>query len=358
MSIYSLPVEALSSERPPLGGNLVGDDLAGFPPHPRMSADIADADQRKGSSASVARARRSEAVKAHENEELRPGGSYPELKRQSHTELSGNCGRWCLKGKCQLGGHRFTRPLICGYEWCVNCGQDGSDAHKKRKAPWIEKVMSAESWLYLVFTLPPEIRANYRTKKKLAALGVAVKRLLQRVGFDRGLRRDHFFGDRSRVYHPHVNVLVPGEWMDAVTLARIKRSFAIILGVDVDRVNVRVEVKRGPVAVLHSVRYITRATFKNQEWDPELARELVGFRNSSSWGRNWERVWEMPKGEEKEGAEVNGALAARLLDMGVCPDCGGSIKWEGIETFHKGALWREVGGGYYTAVAGDARAKA
>lgn len=237
------------------------------------------------------------------------------------------------------------------------CGQDGSDAHKRRKATWIEKVMSSPSWLYLVFTVPPELRSNYRTKESLGALGVSVKRLLQRVGYDRGLRRDHFFGDRSRVYHPHVNVLVPGEWMNAVTLARIKRSYATILGVKVERVNVRVSVRRGPAAILHAVRYITRATFKREEWDPELARELVGFRNSSSWGCNWERVWEMPKGEEKEGAEVNGALAARLLDMGVCPDCGTSIKWEGIETFHRGALWREVGGGYYTALAGEAKAK-
>jgi hypothetical protein len=356
LSIYSLPVEVLSSGPPTQGGNLVGVDLAGFPPTPRLAVELQDADQRKGSGAGIARARRSEAVKAHANEGLRPVGSYPELLRQSHTGSTGNCGRWGLVGKCQTG-HRFIRPLICGYEWCINCGSDGSDAHKKRKAPWIEKVMSSSSWLYLVFTLPPEVRADYRTQKKIGALGVALKRLLQRAGYDRGLRRWHWFGDRSRVYHPHLNVLVPGEWMDAATLVRIKRSYATILGVAVDRVNVRVSARRGPSAVLHSVRYITRSTFKQREWDLDLARELVGFRNSSSWGRNWERVWELPKGEETEGAEVKGALAARLLDMGICPDCGSSIKWEGVETFHRGALWRDVGGGYYTAIAGSAKAK-
>lgn len=355
MSIYNRPAEALSSDRPPLGGNSGGVDLVEFPPHPRTAAELQDVDQRNVGQR-LAIAGRAVRGSTQFNDDSGSVGYYPELLAQSHTGLSEKCGRYGLVGKCS-NGHKFARPLTCGFEWCENCGADGSDAHKRRKAPWIEKVMSSPSWLYLVFTLPPEVRADYRTKEKIAALGVAVKRLLQRAGYDRGLRRWHWFGDRSRVYHPHLNVLVPGEWMDVAVLARIKRSYAAILGVSVDRVNVRVSVRRGPAAVLHSVRYITRATFKRREWDVELWRELVGFRNSATWGRKWERVWEMPKGEEKEGAEVNGALAARLLDMGICPDCGGSIKWEGIETFHKGALWREVGGGYYTAVAGDARAK-
>lgn len=354
MSIYSLLSKGLSSGRPPTGGNSVGVDLAGFPPHPRMAIEFHHADQRKGRSASVARARQSEAVKAHENEELRPGGPYPELPEQSHTS-SEKCSKYGMVGRCK-NGHRFARALVCGFEWCPTCGLNGSDAHKRRKAPWIEKVMSSHSWLYLVFTVPPELRANYRTKAKLSALGVAVKRLLQRTGYDRGLRRWHWFGDRSPVYHPHLNVLVPGDWMASETLARIKRSYAVILGVSEDRVNVRVSVRQGPAAVLHSVRYITRATFLKREWDVDLWRELVGFRNSATWGRDWGRVWDMPEGEEVKG-EVNGALAARLLDMGICPDCGESIKWEGIETFHRGALWRDVGGGYYTQVAGDARAK-
>lgn len=346
MSIYSRSAEALSSEACRLGGNSVGVDLAGFPPHPRTAAEVEGADQRKGSRAAC----HSSAVGAGGSGDRR--GRYPELHgTTSHENCKSprigpleKCGKWGKVGNCP-SGHRFARPLRCGLEWCPDCGLVDSDVHKQRRAAWIPKVMTADSWLYLVFTVPPELRANYRTKKALGALGVAIKRLLQRAGYSRGLRRMHFFGDRSPVYHPHLNVLVPGEWMSPAVLLQIKRSYARILGCPVSRVNVRVAVRRGPGQILHAVRYITRATFKRREWDLELGRRLLGFRNSGSWG-NWSSVpavWSMEKGK----GEVTKALNARLLEQGVCPDCGGPVTWTGVERWHQGALWHETGGGYY-----------
>ena len=77
-----------------------------------------------------------------------------------------------------------------------------------------------------------------------------------------------------------------------------------------------------PGQKVHKVRYVTRATFREYDWDPYLAEELYNFRNMRWWGV-WkdEPVWSL-KQAEAEGANVEGLEAVSNLQEGICPDCG------------------------------------
>jgi hypothetical protein len=202
--------------------------------------------------------------------------------------------------------------------------------------------------VYLVLTVPPEIRARYRTKKALGKLGTAATRMMERHGFERGVRRWHFFGEgkgqEARQYHPHLNLLVDGRWLSKEKLAGLKASWGRILRVDVSRVNLKTRFCDTPRKILHRVKYITRATFLDWRWDEELARELVGFRNSSAWG-SWDEApaWELPAGEEgwPDGYRV------AMLERGVCPEDGTRIEWGGVVRSVGAVGWRHLGAGYW-----------
>lgn len=257
------------------------------------------------------------------------------------------CGSWAMVGTCEHG-HVYARELICGRDWCPHCGQEDSKAHLRRKASWFPRVVQAVSMVYLVLTVPPEIRGRYRTKASLGKLGTAAKRMMQRQGFKRGLRRWHWFGEQRgqelREYHPHLNLLVDGRWLPKEQLAALRESWARILGVDVSRVNLKARFCDTPRKILHRVKYITRATFLDWRWDEELARELVGFRNSSTWGR-WDEppAWDLPASEEgwRSGYRV------AMLEHGVCPEDGSAIVWGGIVRRVGAPTWRHLGAGYW-----------
>ncbi len=246
-----------------------------------------------------------------------------------------------MRGTCEHG-HEYARELLCGRDWCPTCGQDDSKVHQRRKADWFPRVVQAESWAYIVLTIPPEVRDRYRTQEALGKLGTAAKRMMQRHGFERGLRRWHFFGDRSKVYNPHLNLLTPSGWLTKDQIEGLKDSWANILQIDRSRVNLKVRICDTPRKILHRVRYITRATFKEWRWDEWLARELVGFRNSSSWG-HWDDspAWEVGKGED--GCEDGYRVA--MLQRGLCPEDRTPITWGGLV---RAVPWgRHLGGGYW-----------
>jgi hypothetical protein len=246
-----------------------------------------------------------------------------------------------LVGRCEHG-HEYARELLCRRDWCPICGKEDSNAHQGRKARWFSRVVQAASFAYIVLTIPPEVRGSYRTRESLGDLGTAAKRMFQRQGFDRGLRRWHWFGDRSKVYHPHLNCLLPSGWLSKEQIKRLKASWGRILGVDVSRVNLKVRICDTPRKILHRVKYITRATFTDWRWDEELARELVGFRNSGTWG-TWDGApaWEV----EAEEGEYSGGYKVAMLERGLCPEDQTVITWGGL--IRGRPLGRYLGGGYW-----------
>lgn len=185
--------------------------------------------------------------------------------------------------------------------------------------------------------------------------------------FDRGLMRWHFYGEkRPGKWNPHVNLLVdvgslsaqiragiqgavdarkaelrtmkrtrkvarelrgiecyesgrsgylPGpllEWIQARLRAALNVPDLIVHYSYVDR----------PGQIVQKARYVTRATFLQESWDPYMAEQLYAFRNMRWWGRwqdppAWGRVEAARDGEDLEGLE-----AVARLQEGVCPDCG------------------------------------
>ena len=150
---------------------------------------------------------------------------------------------------CEQEGHAIAHELICNREWCSEsgCGGTNGAAHQRRKANWYPKALQLQSIGRFVFAVPPEIRREYRTKAALGKLGTALKRLMQRHGFERGLRRWHFFGEdhhdsvsggKVPRFHPHMEVLVEAGHLTSGELDSIKASVGDILNVDIERVNV------------------------------------------------------------------------------------------------------------------------
>jgi len=193
----------------------------------------------------------------------------------------------------------------------------------------------------------------------LAILGHQVQELLKSYGYSRGLRRWHWFGDITRSglrgdipFHPHLNCLVDGGFVAMATLEKIKAAYASLLGADVVDVNYRYRVSPGKM--VHSLKYVTRATFQDYDLDLEMAMELRGFRNMVVWGRGqWDGppVWSLADLQGKPKAEVEelDIEAINNLAAGVCPVCGKALTWG--EALPIGLLnmveKQPLGAGYY-----------
>jgi len=261
-------------------------------------------------------------------------------------------------------GHRFYKEIYCGKEWCSRCGEDDSPAHKRKWSKWLPKLQQMESVGYFVFTIPESARGRYLSREALAALGRQVQELLKAAGFPRGLRRWHYFGDKSTKYHPHSNSLVDGEYISAEKLAGIKAAWALSLGVN--RAVVHYHYLQKPGQIVHAVKYVARATFRDYRWNPELAVELRYFRNMVVWGGGvrgggrWhgESAWSLADLRGKARAAVEGLDVKALESLGdkKCHICGEELAWHKplpiglLKMVDKTSL----GAGYYQGV--DVRA--
>jgi len=250
--------------------------------------------------------------------------------------LTATCDRgkgYFIPGECEEG-HRFAKELVCGKEWCQICGTNGSIAHGKRFVRWMPKIRQFQNMGYFIFTLPEEIRIKYRTKKALAKLGHDVQELLKAHGFERGLRRYHFFGDKSTAWHPHLNILVDSGFIPDKQLDSIKAGYAAILKVPMADVNYHYRTEPGKM--IHTLKYVTRATFHNYKWDEYMALELRQFRNMVVWGRGlWADLdknpelaaWSMEDRESQKEMEEMDIHAIQCIATGECPVCGSSLVW-------------------------------
>ena len=281
---------------------------------------------------------------------------YPELYAKPHNGFSflPSCSQGFIKGICS-GGHQFAKLLLCGREWCPDCGADQSMSHKRRIARWWPKVMQMEKLGYLVITVPPMIREQIKDKKALSDFRTYVKRKLQRMGYDRGLIRYHWAGEDGKTWHPHLNILIEEMFMPKKVMAEIKRDLCTWFSnyFDEDPAKLKINMWYSyskPLSStfvahkIHKLKYITRATMKvHPSWD--IVKVLKGFRTTSTWGK-----WDKSKENTSELAS---------LEAGLCPhpECRQKIAWEGGKEnvissrskWFKSAILRPVdgGGGYY-----------
>lgn len=267
-------------------------------------------------------------------------------------------GRWALRGEDEVG-HQLAKILLCGREWCDECGAKGSDAHQRKISRWLPKALQLETMGYLVLTIPPAARARFRSKDALSRLGRGVTRLMQRNGIDRGMRRWHWFGDPPAdgswpVWAPHLNCLIDAGYLPPEILEKIKRGWRRILGIRCRCgdpgiacrcVDINYRFKNSPAEKMHLLSYVTRATFLDIGWDGDMALEICGFRACQTWGK-WpgEPVWDAPEGEAPSKA-VQDAVA------GLCPCCGASIDWH-LGVVHAVRVtaappWEHLGAGFW-----------
>lgn len=252
-----------------------------------------------------------------------------------------DCAKWTLPGECE-NGHWWTKVLLCGQEWCRTCGENWSWIHRRRFARWVAKAQQMDIMGYWVIEWPLASRDKLHTKGALSAMGKRVKGAFQALGYDRGLRRWHFFGETGDVYNPHINVLVDGRYLKGERLESVKAFLRHVLG-EPDLI-VNYHYRRAPAAKVHTLKYVLRATFLDEAWDEELARELHNFQNTNYWGK-WEgeMKWELKRQDDGEITKV------KQLEHSICPDCGKPIKWGQATPIDWLDIWggEEVGAGYY-----------
>ncbi|MGA3023103.1 MAG: hypothetical protein ABSE66_10000, partial [Thermoplasmata archaeon] len=77
---------------------------------------------------------------------------------------------------------------------------------------------------------------------------------------------------------------------------------------------------RSQAKMVHILKYMTRATFKDRSWDEALADELYNFRNMRSFG-HWTDgpVWQLTGKAKYEHIE--------LIGKSLCPICLSKITW-------------------------------
>ncbi|MBT9141575.1 MAG: hypothetical protein DDT30_02175 [Dehalococcoidia bacterium] len=203
---------------------------------------------------------------------------------------------------------------------------------------------------YFVIEWPLDSRHKLHSKQAMSDMGKRVKGAFQALGYDRGLRRWHFFGEYTDKFNPHINVLVESAYLSERRLENIKAYLRLVL--DEPDLIVNYSYRQTVARKVHSLKYITRATFLDSSWDSWLANDLFNFQNTNYWGR-WKDapVWEMSRGQDS-------AKALESLESGKCPHCGTHIRWDifcvmnitWLKIWQAAGKLKPVGGGYFELV--------
>ena len=119
--------------------------------------------------------------------------------------------------------------------------------------------------------------------------------------------------------------------MDRRELRELRREYSRLLGVKLAIADYHYF--DSPGQKCHALSYVTRATFLDWRWDPDLAGELRGFRNQLWWGsRQWtgEPVWSLADLGEEAPSDMSDSQAKIVasLEEGTCPRCGLPLTWE------------------------------
>jgi len=275
------------------------------------------------------------------------------VKLQKNTqafEWVGKCGSLFQVADDVPGLHHFGKRILCYQEWCSRCGKMDSAAHQRRKARWIDKARQLKQAGYVTIEWPLADRGKLRIQESWrnamdtaggVLFGKHTKRQWREGGFFlRGLEAWHWFNDdkpgyRADVFNPHMNFLVDASSfgkrgkMSREELAEFKGALREAFGIP--KLIVHYNYGDNPGWIFHKLRYITRATFLNREWDNALADELYGFRRTRSFGKwNDEPVWDL-KEAEAEGENTAGLEAVSLLQKHICPCCGAQLAVRGYK---------------------------
>ncbi|GAJ18668.1 unnamed protein product, partial [marine sediment metagenome] len=130
------------------------------------------------------------------------------------------------------------------------------------------------------------------------------------------------FSDDYTGYNPHQNVLIPYGYIVPGKLEQVKKTLKIALN-EPDLI-VHYGYTREPSKMVHLLKYVTRATFRDWQWDEVMAAHIYGLQNALSWGK-WdaEPAWSLEdlEGETRAELEDDDFKAIESLEGGICPQC-------------------------------------
>lgn len=245
--------------------------------------------------------------------------STPDKIEFDKVSVLSKCGRFSSSWVCEDDNdHKVAKELDCNREWCQKCRDS---AHGRRIARWLPKARKISEMGYLVVTFPHDERC-LKTKAEFGRIGRLITEALQRRGIERGFRRWHFFGEKEGSYHPHLNFLFEARFLSKEKLAEIKSVIREII--NCKNAVIHYQFSRSVSQIFHWIKYVSRPTFLEQEWDYELAEELYNFRNCVAWGKwNDQDKWEIPEEAKRWEFLVK-------IEQGICPICGGRLVWRGV----------------------------
>jgi len=291
------------------------------------------------------------------NERLKDSYLALSLNQKLENKYQNRCVTGVSVGTC--GKHFFYKPVHCGKESCRYCGEDNSQAHKRRVSRVIDQVRTWKAVSYFVITVPEEARNKMKTRQALNDFRNFVRRKLKRDGFTTALVRWHYAGKCNHcgggkvarlgcvfcqgtgcgdTWEPHLNILLPagntkrttksGKIKDAVTCYDYGRETLKSAYIDswrlslsdwfrenhsVDSVGnfyhnfIAARDKDKKQKVNHRVRYIMRATLRNEALADEMSETLKRYKTTTHIG-----IWKKAKEERLPIA---------------CPCCGGELSW-------------------------------
>lgn len=232
--------------------------------------------------------------------------------------------------RCKDCGTLYYKTLLCGKEWCHECGANGSWVHQRRIARWWDKVMQIDTAGYLVVTLPAEL-ITYLLDIGNEDVGLAKailnnirrywKRKMKReLGIERGLIRYHWSGEDGNRFFPHLNYLIDYGYIDKTMLKQwrsdylrwIESNYPVKIEAETTDIHYKYSNKTGKK--IHWLKYITRATMR--EYNTYYAQIIYKFRNNVVFGKFEKQV-------EADKEHV-------LLEQNSCVQCGGELEVEGV----------------------------
>jgi len=234
-----------------------------------------------------------------------------------------NCGLWAKVGQCK-NGHRYARRLFCGRPYHEACREI---THRRRLARVLKKAQQMMPMGYWVVRPPNDLQHLLRTRKQRSAFTTRVYRAFKAIGYERGLNLKHDFGDKSHKYAFHLNVLVDSAYKEPSVLDAEKRLLRRLIyprwvirqwG---DKLDINYHYRQTRAEILHTLKYCTKATFLDIDWDQQLSKLLEGERYVVSWG-NWKqpKKWQIPKSDAHLESLVS-------LEAKKCPSCGEQMTW-------------------------------
>jgi len=185
----------------------------------------------------------------------------------------------------------FFKMVTCGKDWCTDCGRLYSQTHSRRTIknyPRVKHILSYSKLQYIIITIPTHIRGIFNSKDCLNDFRTYWRRKLKREGYEKGIMRYHWAGEDGFLFHPHLNILVPGGYIQKKKLAKWRAELAMwfksYLNISYfPKSNIYSAYTDCEEKAIHWVNYIFRAT--QTSYNKWTADTINGYRNTSIFGK-------------------------------------------------------------------------